>query len=83
MISVAQAHACRRALLATAALGATLAAHVAGSGGLHLTWSAPVLWAWVIGTAALLGTRTRPWASRSLPRTLGLLLGLQAMATSQ
>jgi hypothetical protein len=65
--------------VATAVLGATLGAHAAGSGGLQLLWSAPVLWAWVIGAAAIFGTRTKPWVPRSLPRTFVLLLAFQAV----
>ncbi len=78
MISSAQALAARRAALAASALGATLGAHAAATGGLHLTRAAPFAWGWIILAATICGSRGARFAPRSPLVTLLMLAGLQA-----
>jgi hypothetical protein len=78
VISTTQALAARRAMLAGAALGATLAAHAVASGGLRLLAAAPLLWGWMLAAAALCGPRRAAWRPRGPVRLLALLIVWQA-----
>jgi len=78
VISATQALAVRRAMLAGAALGATLAAHAVASGGLRLQATAPLAWGWLLAAAALCGPRRAGWRARGPLRLLALLIVLQA-----
>lgn len=74
---VAHALALRRLAVAAAALAASLVAHVAATGELHLTPAAPVLWATLLLTAVMCGRRRR-FLPRSIGRTALVLALMQA-----
>jgi hypothetical protein len=74
-----RARALRRCALTAAALGATLLAHAAATGGVHVAHVLPVGAAGALGLAALCGRRGRAFRPRGPVVTLGLLLALQAV----
>lgn len=79
-VSGTQALVLRRALLAAAALAATVCAHAAATGGdLHLLRGAPIAWGWIIAAAALIGSRRRAFRVRRPATILGLLVAAQAV----
>jgi hypothetical protein len=75
-VNVVHALALRRVLLASSAVSATVAAHHASAGGLHLTPAAPVAWGLLITLVVLCGARRR-----FVPR--GVALTALALAVSQ
>jgi hypothetical protein len=78
-MSRAQAFALRRLLLLVAALGTTLAAHMAAGGGERLLPVAPVIWGSLVMAGALLGRRHGPWRPRGPLTIFALLVGTQAL----
>jgi hypothetical protein len=79
VISLTQALAARRAMLAAAALAATLGAHAAATGDLRLTSLAPLAWGWMLILAALCGPRRAGWRTRGFGRLLAWLAAVQAL----
>ncbi len=74
---VGHALALRRVAVGASALAATLGAHVAATGELHLTRAAPVMWGVLLIAAAMCGARRR-FLLRSLGATTLLLVVAQA-----
>jgi hypothetical protein len=74
-----RARALRRGALTAAALGATLLAHAAATGGLHLAPVLPVGAGGALGLAVLCGRRGRAFQPRGPAATLVALLALQAV----
>lgn len=79
-MSLTQALALRRALMLGGIMAATLAAHVAATGDLHVMPIAPAIWGMLAALAALCGPRRAPWRARRLATSVALLLAGQAVA---
>jgi hypothetical protein len=76
-MSATRAHAARRALVASAGVASAIAAHAVTMGGLDLLPIAPALWAMLIGLAAVLGRRRRPFRARGIAATASLVVAVQ------
>jgi hypothetical protein len=74
-----RARALRRCALTAAGLGATVLAHAAATGGVHVAHVLPVGAAGVLGLAALCGRRGRAFRPRGPAVTLALLVAVQAV----
>jgi hypothetical protein len=74
-----RALALRRAAFAASGLLATLMAHAASDGDLHLLPIAPFAWLGMICVAALMMRPSATYAPRSAARTLALLVGVQCL----
>lgn len=80
MLQDAQALAVRRALLAAAALAATVAAHHAATGHTALYAATPALWLGLLAAATLVGRRARPFRPRGPVAAAATLAAAQLAA---
>ncbi|MFN8122144.1 MAG: hypothetical protein U0237_06895 [Thermoleophilia bacterium] len=80
MLQDAQALAVRRALVAAAALAATVAAHHAATGHTAVYAGTPALWLGIVAVAALVGPRARRFRPRGPAATTAALAAAQVAA---